>query len=44
MITALPVTDRRLTDLYINLPVRLYRHDHSVGAAVARRHVDTGIA
>ncbi|QNM98213.1 N-acetyltransferase [Chitinimonas koreensis] len=27
MITVLPVTDRRLTDLYIDLPFRLYRHD-----------------
>jgi hypothetical protein len=27
MITILPVTDRRLTDLYIDLPFRLYRHD-----------------
>ncbi len=27
MIDVLPVTDRRLSDLYIDLPFRLYRHD-----------------
>ncbi|KAB7630701.1 hypothetical protein [Verminephrobacter eiseniae] len=27
MIDVLPGTDRRLTDLYIDLPFRLYRHD-----------------
>lgn len=27
MITVLPVTDRRLTDLYIDMPFRLYRDD-----------------